>query len=111
MYNFIEKTPYHMESIRDFCKCFLGLNDSDTDVFFSIRKNPDSTCEEISHHVKKSRSLVQRSLKKLLEEKLIERRSVNVQGENKRGFVYQYRARDPELVRSYLLERAKEMFN
>ncbi|MHA1370494.1 MAG: helix-turn-helix domain-containing protein [Promethearchaeota archaeon] len=99
--------------------CLLHLNKLEIDVFLHIFDNPGLDCEEIGKALNRSRSSIQRAVKKLLEDhRLITRRIVVGVTDKQTGYKYIYEPLPTIELKQKLLalidytaERMKEIVN
>lgn len=72
--------------------CIFDLNESDIRLYSFLIGKDEMRVEEIAKNFKKDRSTIQRSLKKLMECMLVERRKKII---GRGGYYYVYRAISP----------------
>ncbi len=73
---------------RDLIKCTFGLNKTELELFLFLSKgNKCETVQTISKSLELDRTTIQKSLKKLLESEIIERRQNNL---DNGGYVFFY---------------------
>ncbi len=90
-------------------RCILGLNDIESNVFTYLLKNDNVSTMELTEILNKDRSSIQRALKDLLDLRVIKRYSLSLKeycelkgiadNNNKRGYLYVYKAKDLNKVK------------
>jgi len=76
-------------------RCSFGLNETELNTLKELIKKESST-NDLSEALKKHKSVIQRGIKKLLKNKLITRRQVNLQ----KGYEYYYKAISKEELKN-----------
>lgn len=73
---------------RDLIKCTFGLNKTELELFLFLTKSSKcETVQTVSKNLELDRTTIQKSLKKLLEKEIIERRQNNL---DNGGYVFLY---------------------
>lgn len=73
---------------KDLIKCTFGLNKTELELFlFLTKSNKCETVQTVSKNLELDRTTIQKSLKKLLEKEIIERRQNNL---DNGGYVFLY---------------------
>jgi len=86
---------------RDLIKCTFGLNKTELELFLFLSKsNRCETVQAISKHLALDRTTVQKSLKRLLNSGLIERRQNNL---DNGGYVFFYCVKKKPEIRQKML--------
>ncbi len=90
-------------------RCILGLNEIESNVFTYLLKNDNVSTMELTEILDKDRSSIQRALQDLLDLRVIKRYSLSlkeycelkgiVDNNNKRGYLYVYKAKDLNKVK------------
>lgn len=88
--------------ISEIVKCAFGLTKADYKVmeFFLKNSERDFTTEDISKKLKFNLSTMQRAVKKLHENKVIQRKQNNLDGG---GYVFIYRAKEKKEIRRLIM--------
>lgn len=91
-------------TIEDVLKCSYGLNKTEISILrYLIEEKEELNIEEIQKKIKKDRTTIQRSVKKLFEQELIKRRQINL---DKGGYVFVYAPK----AKSELKEKVYKIF-
>ncbi|MBD3343209.1 MAG: MarR family transcriptional regulator, partial [Candidatus Lokiarchaeota archaeon] len=89
-------------------KCILGLNDLESKVLSYLLKHDKVSTAELTEILELDRSSIQRVLQKLIELKLITRKSISLkkfceikglEENNKRGYLYIYDAKNIKTIK------------
>ena len=91
----------------DLLCCAFGLKNSEIDTYFALLSG-SKTVEEIKSIVRRDRSTIQRVLKKLLDNGLVERDSKHF---DRGGYYYVYRAISTDEVKSQILEQLEKWYS
>jgi predicted transcriptional regulator len=88
--------------ISEIIKCSFGLSKSDYNLFNYFLKNKDQwyRTNKLAKKLKLNLTTVQRSVKKLHEKKILERRQKNL---DKGGYIYLYKIEKKNKIRSKIL--------
>ena len=89
-------------SIDEIIKCTLGLTRSDLKLVKELLKSDAGwiTSEEISRNVRLDLSTVQRSVKKLYEKNILQRKQNNLE---KGGYIFIYSLQDKEKIKDLIM--------
>jgi predicted transcriptional regulator len=97
-------------SLEEILRCSFGLNKTELIIMKQLLKNRgEHAIEEIMKNVKKDRTTIQRSVKKLFEKELINRRQINLE---KGGYIFVYSAKPKRQLKEKvykIFESFKEM--
>jgi len=97
-------------TLEQILKCSFGLNKTEIVILKHLLDiKEEETIEDIITSVKKDRTTIQRSVKRLFEKELIKRRQINL---DKGGYVYVYSYRPKAELKekvSKIFEQFKEM--
>ena len=92
-------------TIEDILKCSYGLNKTEISILkYLIEEKEELSIEEIQKKIKKDRTTIQRSVKRIFEEDLIKRRQINLE---KGGYVFIYSSKP----KSELKEKVIKIFD
>ena len=92
-------------SLEDMIRCSLNLNKTEYNVLLFLLRDTDKyRISKISKELKLDRTTVQKALKKLFEEKLVNRTQKNLTGG---GYTFLYKVRDKQEIKSKLKEIIK----
>jgi predicted transcriptional regulator len=88
--------------IRQVVKCGLGLSKADFKLMDFMLKNEDKyfTTHELSKKLNLNLSTIQRSVKKLYEKAIIDRKQINLGGG---GYLFTYQSKDKSEVRKLVI--------
>lgn len=86
---------------KDLIKCTFGLNKTELELFLFLSKsNKCETVQAISKHLELDRTTIQKSLKRLLETEIIERKQDNL---DNGGYVFFYCIKKKPEIRQKML--------
>jgi len=87
---------------RDLIKCTFGLNKTELDLFLFLSKsNRCEPVQAISKHLGLDRTTIQKSLKRLLDSEVIERRQNNL---DNGGYVFFYCVKKKPEIKQKMIE-------
>ncbi|MGQ4910817.1 MAG: helix-turn-helix domain-containing protein [Candidatus Thorarchaeota archaeon] len=98
------------EKPSDLLCCAFGLRNTELDVYFTLLGN-SLTVEQVAAELGKERSVIQRTLTKLLAKGLISRKKQQRERHLERGgYYYEYHAISRDVVRERILEQLDEWY-
>lgn len=89
-------------SVEEVIKCSLGLTKSDYELMKLMLKNDEHwfSTDELSKKLSLNLSTVQRTVKKLLEDEVVQRQQENL---SSGGYVFYYRIKDKREIRKKIM--------
>ena len=90
----------------DLLTCLYNLKPIDTEIFFQVATNQDSTLDKIATLVDRDRSSVHRSLSKLVSAGLVHKQTKTIKGG---GYYHVYIATDPEKIKQESRRKVQEI--
>lgn len=86
----------------DLVKCSFSLNKTEYDLFMFLLEQNDSLCAtSIGELLHKDRTTVQKAVKKLLAQNLVEKHQINLENG---GYTFVYKIKNKEYLRQTMLE-------
>jgi len=89
-------------TIEDVLKCSYGLNKTEISILkYLIEEKEELNIEEIQKKIKKDRTSIQRSVKKLFEQDMVKRRQINL---DKGGYVFIYSSKPKNELKEKIIK-------
>ena len=87
--------------INEIIKCSLGLTKSEYETFsFMLENDEEFSTNDLSKERNLDLSTIQRTLKKLVDKELVQRRQINL---DQGGYLYVYNIKDKKMIRDKIL--------
>lgn len=94
--------------LSELIRCSLDMSKAEYKIFVYMLGNKNTfTVKELSKKLGLDRTSIQKSLKGLMERRILERRQKNL---SKGGYVYVYRIKDKEEIKYKVLETMRRWF-